>query len=356
MKKRCELPAVRLFMPYSQLLPHAHREKHGGHVTRIGLTSFMLAVRVASGVCASSYLFAQPLLVVERPTNTSSGAFAAASTHVIRTDVNMVLVPAVVTDRKGATINGLSRDNFAVLEDSVPQAIVSLSSQDVPCSIGIVLDLSGSMRTKLSAATGAVREFLQTANPEDEIFLLTVGSRPHSLSDFTADFATLQNRIVAARADGDTALVDTVYLALHQLRAARTHRAALLIVSDGMDNNSRYSKSELLRLVEESDVQIHTIGIADTPAGKKAIELTEQSRGLAFLSDLADKSGGLSFRAVISDAVAPAAVKIGRAIRNEYVIAYGQSGADHSGKWRSIQVKVKPSQLRVYARRGYYAE
>ncbi|MGB7760625.1 MAG: VWA domain-containing protein, partial [Bryobacteraceae bacterium] len=286
----------------------------------------------------------------------AEGAVGEASARVIRADVNLVLVPTVVTDRKGATVSGLTRDNFTLLENKVPQPIVALSNQDTPCSVGIVLDLSGSMRTKLRAATDAVRAFLEAANPEDEVFLFTVGSRPRSLSDFTADFATLQNRIVGAQAGGDTALVDTVYLALSRLRSARRSRSALLVVSDGMDNNSRYSKAELLRVVEESDVQIYTIGIADSPAWKKAIELTEQSRGLAFLSDLADRSGGVSVKAVISDDVEPAALRIGRAIRNEYVIAYGQTGANDAGKWRSIQVKVNPPQFRVYARAGYYAQ
>ena len=326
-------------------------------MTSIGERSFGVALQiVALSVCAVGYLFAQPLSLAVRAPKGLDGAVAEASMHVIRADVNLVLVPTVVTDRKGATVTGLSRDNFTVLEDRVPQSIVSLSNQDTPCSIGIVLDLSGSMRTKLQAATDALRAFLETANPEDEIFLLTVGSRPHSLSDFTADFATLQNRIVGAHADGDTALVDTVYMGLSRLRSARHGRRALLVVSDGMDNNSRYSRSELLRVVDESDVQIYTIGIADNPAWKKAIELTEQSRGLALLSDLADRSGGMSFKAVISDDVKPAALKIGRAIRNEYVIAYGATGVNNSGKWRSVQVKVNPSQLRAYARTGYYAE
>ena len=212
-------------------------------MTNIGETICRLALRIATAVCAASYLFAQPLSLAMRAPKGPGDAVAEASTHVIRADVNLVLVPAVVTDRKGATVNGLGRNNFTVLENKVPQAIVALSSQDAPCSVGIVLDLSGSMRTKLRAATDAVRAFLQTANPEDEVFLLTVGSRPHSLSDFTADFATLQNRVVAARADGDTALVDTVYMGLNRLRSGRKGRGALLVVSDGMDNNSRYSKS-----------------------------------------------------------------------------------------------------------------
>ena len=299
--------------------------------------------------------FAQPLSLAARSTKGWEGA-AQTPAHIIRADVNLVLVPTVVTDRKGATVIGLTRNNFTVLDNKVPQAISSLSSQDVPCSIGIVLDLSGSMRTKLEAATAAVRAFLATANPDDEIFVFTVGSRPRTLSDFTSDFATLQNRIAGATAGGDTALLDTVYMGLGRLRSARNGRGALLVVSDGMDNNSRYSKPELLRLVEESDVQIYTIGIADSQAWKKAIELTEQSRGLALLSDFAERSGGVSFRAVTTDDLAPTAVKIGRAIREEYVIAYARPGVGNSGKWRSIQVKVTPPDLRAYSRRGYYAE
>lgn len=316
-----------------------------------------VALRViVMSVCAAGYLAAQPLSLAVRSPKDADGATSEAPARTIRADVNLVLVPTVVTDRKGASVTGLTRDNFTVLEDKVPQSIVALSSQDTPCSIGIVLDLSGSMQTKLRAATDALRAFLQTANPEDEIFLFTVGSRPHRLSEFTADFATLQNQIVGARADGDTALIDTVYMALRQLHSARNGRSALLIVSDGMDNNSRYSKAELLRVVEESDAQIYTIGIADAPAFKKAIELTEQSRGLALLCDLADRSGGMSFKAVISDDVEPAALKIGRAIRNEYVIAYNEAGINSPGKWRRVQVKVNPPRLRVYARSGYYAE
>ncbi len=326
-------------------------------MTNSAENGFRVALQIiAMSVYAAGYLFAQPLSLAVRAPKGPDSATEEASAHIIRADVNLVLVPTVVTDRKGATVAGLTRDNFTVLEDKVPQSIVSLSNQDAPCSIGIVLDLSGSMQTKLRAATDALRAFLQTANPEDEIFLLTVGSRPHSLSGFTADFATLQNRIVGARADGDTALIDTVYMGLSRLRSARNGRGALLVVSDGMDNNSRYSKAELLRVVEESDVQIYTIGIADSPAWKKAIELTEQSRGLALLSDLADRSGGMSFKAVITDDVEPAALKIGRAIRNEYVIAYGQTGANNTGKWRTLQVKVNPPQFRVHARTGYYAE
>jgi VWFA-related protein len=128
--------------------------------------------------------------------------------------------------------------------------------------VGVILDLSGSMRRKLPAATAAVRAFLNGFNPEDETFLMAVSSRPESLFGFTDDAAGLQNRLMATRADGGTALIDTVYLALNRMHSARNARKALFIVSDGMDNNSRYSKAELLRTVQEQDVQVHTIEAA----------------------------------------------------------------------------------------------
>jgi Ca-activated chloride channel family protein len=172
---------------------------------------------------------------------------------------------------------------------------------------------------------------------------------------FTDDIVTLGNSLRAARAEGSTALIDTVYLGLNRMRSARNARRALLIVSDGMDNNSRYSKAELLRTVQEQDVQIYTIGLAERPAGKKAIQLTEEARGLALLDDLADRSGGMSFTVVNSDGMLPAASKISQAVREQYVVGYRQSDRDDSGKWHAVQLKINSPQLKVYARKGYYS-
>jgi len=273
----------------------------------------------------------------------------------IRADVDLVLVSAVVTDRKGASVTGLAADQFTILEDKVPQPILSFSKEEVPCSVGVILDLSGSMRQKLSAATSAIRAFLKGFNPEDETFLMAVSSRPESLLGFTDDAGSLQNRLIDPRAEGSTALIDTVYLALNRMHAARNGRKALFIVSDGMDNNSRYSKTELLRTVQEQDVQIHTIGIAVRSPGKKPIELAEVSRGLALLTDLADQSGGLNFTVVNEEGIQPATTKIGQAIRDQYIVGYRPTNKPDAGKWRSIQVKVTVPQLRAYARKGYYS-
>jgi Ca-activated chloride channel family protein len=237
----------------------------------------------------------------------------------------------------------------------VPQPIVSFSKEEVPCSVGVVLDLSGSMRQKLPSATAAVRAFLKGFNPEDETFLMAVSSRPENLIGFTSDANILQNKLMASRAEGSTALIDTVYLALNRMHAARNARRALFIVSDGMDNNSRYSKAELLRTVLEQDVQIHTIGVAARSPGKKPVELVDESRGLALMTDLAEDSGGLNFTVVNAEDIQPATSKIGQAIRDQYVVGYRPAGKRDSGKWRSIQVKVAVPQLRAYARKGYYS-
>jgi Ca-activated chloride channel family protein len=295
-------------------------------------------------------LFSQPLESIQPARKSESGL-----SKVIRADVRLVLVSAIVTDRKGVTVNGLTQDNFTILEDNVAQPILAFSREEVPCSVGVILDLSGSMRDKLPAATAAVRAFLETANPEDEIFLMAVASRPEILLSFTEDVVTLGNSMRAARAEGSTALIDTVYLGLNRMRSARNARRALLIVSDGMDNNSRYSKAELLRTVQEQDVQIYTIGLAERPAGKKAIQLTEEARGLALLDDLADRSGGMSFTVVNSDGMLPAASKISQAVREQYVVGYRQSDRDDSGKWHAVQLKINSPQLKVYARKGYYS-
>jgi Ca-activated chloride channel homolog len=295
-------------------------------------------------------MFPQPLASIRPARKPESGLL-----KVIRADVGVVLVSAIVTDRKGVTVSGLTQDKFTILEDKVPQPILSFSREEAPCSVGVILDLSGSMRDKLPAATAAVRAFLKTANPEDESFLMAVGSRPESLLSFTDDVGTIQNSLRTARAVGSTALIDTVYLGLNRMRSARNARRALLIVSDGMDNNSRYSKAELLRTVQEQDVQIYTVGIAERPAGKKAIQLTEEARGLALLGDLADLSGGMSFTVVNSDGMLPAASKIGQAVREQYVVGYRQSDRDDSGKWHVIQLKINSPRLKVYARKGYYS-
>jgi Ca-activated chloride channel family protein len=280
-----------------------------------------------------------------------------------RADTQLVLVPVTVTDHSGKTIQGLSQDNFTVLDDQASQQIVSFSTADAPCAVGLVLDISRSMRDSLQTAKEVTRSFLGSANPEDEFLLLTVSTNPEPISGFTKNLASLERSIDSARPGGATALIDTVYLALTRMRNASQPRRALLILSDGMDNHSRYSKSELMRVAIEADVQIYAVITDGIPDGtfpvrpamiRKPWDNGEQNQGRSLLEDLADKSGGLHFR-VRREGAGDAATKAGQAIRSQYVIGYQPPAARDSGKWHRLRVKLDVPHLNVYARNGYYS-
>jgi Ca-activated chloride channel family protein len=290
----------------------------------------------------------------------------AAFAGNFRANAQLVLVPVTVTDHYGKTIEGLRGENFTVLDDQAPQQIVSFSTDEAPSSVGLVLDVSGSMRDSLSVVKEVTRAFLGATNPEDEFLLLTVSTNPEPISGFTNDVAALQKRVELARSGGSTALIDTVYLGLTRMRQAKRPRRALLILSDGMDNNSRYSKSELMRVALEADVQIYTIttdGIPDAtfPVRPAMVRKPwdsgsgQQNQGRSLLEDLADKTGGLHFRVHNNADATAAAIKAGAAIRNEYVIGYQPPDPGDAGKWHRVRVKLDVPRVNVYARNGYYS-
>jgi len=287
---------------------------------------------------------------------------------VLRADVKMVLVPVSVTDRRGATVSGLDQKNFTVLEDKVPQKIVSFSTDDSPSSVGVVLDVSGSMRNTLGAAKDIVQAFLRTTNKEDEFLLLTVSTQPAATQGFTTDIADIEQSIGTTRPGGMTALIDTVYLGLSRMKDAQQPRRALLILSDGIDNQSRYSESELLRVALEADVQIYSV-IFDTGAAggtssgvpfrpsmiaKPGARGPEQ-QGPEMLEKLADKTGGLHFHVRNHAEANEAVINVGQALRSEYVIGYQPPESGSSGKWHRIQVKLDRAQVQVHFRTGYYS-
>jgi Ca-activated chloride channel family protein len=322
--------------------------------------SFRMVFRLVPRLSAMAFLVLLSRTAVRAQSVLKPAAF--------RSDTQMVLVPVTVTDRNGKSIEGLQAKDFTLLEDQVSQPIVSFGADDAPCSVGLVLDVSGSMRNTLGAAKGVAKTFFQTANPGDEFLLLTVSSQPEAVSGFTTDIVDLEENIARTSPNGMTALIDTVYLGLNRMRKARHPRRALLILSDGMDNFSRYSKTELLRVALEADVQIYTI-IFDNGAGggstptipfrpvmiRKAGDQGEEREGARLLEELSDKTGGLHFHARNDNEANEAAIKAGRALRNQYVIGYQPSISGASGKWHRIHVKSTLPKVNVYARNGYYA-
>src|ERR1035437_1475598 len=209
-----------------------------------------VTARRGSGASIAGILLSALLLLVSssvRPAFAASGDFREA------TGTRLVLVPVHVTDGDGKTIGDLTRDHFQIFDEGAPREIVSFTTEEAPVSLGIVMDLSASMQAKLPQAISALREATGRFGPGDETFLLTFSSHPSLRQGFTGDVASLTDNLQFARTEGRTALVDAVYQALEQVRRGRNPRKALLVISDGGDNNSRYRESELLEAALESN-------------------------------------------------------------------------------------------------------
>jgi Ca-activated chloride channel homolog len=277
-----------------------------------------------------------------------------AQSPTLRVDVNLVLVPVTVTDRNGRFLTGLDRSRFKLLEDGVPQPIASFSTEDLPVSIGLVLDISGSMKEKLATARSFVHTLLAGAESSDESLLLTCADRPDLQIDLSPDTGRLDEVLRSAHPLGRTALIDSVYQTIDRMKKARNTRKVLIVVSDGQDNYSRHTRGELISKAIESEAQIYTLITPDGLAFQKAIQQIDAGRGLALLSDLAQATGGISLPIDSPSSVAAAADRIVRTLHEQYVIGYYPVNSSRTGA-RRIQVKLDVPDVRLYARNRYFA-
>jgi len=275
-------------------------------------------------------------------------------TRPMKVDVDLVLVPVTITDPMNRLVTGLEQDNFEVFEGAEKQQIKHFSSEDAPISLGVIFDVSGSMSNKIEKSREAVVEFFRTANPQDEFFLIDFSDKPELLSDFTSSVEDIQAKLVYLQPKGRTALMDAIYMGLHQMRKAHNQKKALLIISDGGDNHSRYTEGEIKSMVKEADVQIYGIGLFDS-----APTTPEERSGPITLSEITDVTGGRTFTIDNPNELADVATKIGIELRNQYVLGYRPTRPARDGKWRKIKVKLNPPKglppLHVYAKTGYYA-
>ncbi len=275
----------------------------------------------------------------------------------VHLDVELALVNVTVTDPYNRLVTGLDPDNFRIFEDNIEQEVVNFSSEDVPISIGVILDLSGSMANKLGKAKQAALQFFKTANPQDEFFLVGFNEHAELLSPFTSNVEDLQTRMLSASAKGRTALLDAIYLGLSQMRGAQNGKRALLIISDGGDNNSRYNEKDIKRLVREADTQLYSIGIFD-PFEYRS-RTPEELNGPSLLSEMTDLTGGRAFTAENLNDLPDIAAKIGEELRNQYVLGYHPSNKARDARWRKIKIKLRTPKglppLTAYAKTGYYA-
>jgi Ca-activated chloride channel homolog len=270
----------------------------------------------------------------------------------IRIDVNMALVPVTVLDTTGHNVMGLDRENFRVFDGTEQRPIVAFAQSDAPVSVGLIFDCSRSMREKFKIARQAPAELFKHLNPDDESFLITVSDQPHLRQDFTNAFNDLQNALLFTNPDGTTSLLDGVYMGLQQLKKAHNPRKALIVVSDGGDNNSRYSLRELATLAAESDTQIFSICLFEHP------QTVEEQDGPALLTKLSQASGGITYLISQVHEMQTAFGKVGVTLHNQYVLGYYPPESGQSGKYRriTVQLLVPPGlpKLHVYSRNGYY--
>jgi Ca-activated chloride channel family protein len=323
---------------------HAAEVGTGAHIfeefasTLRYLASVVLLIAVTSFACAQKSSPSQSL---------------PAKPFTMKVNVDMAVLHATVQDRKNTLVSGLSEDDFQVYEDGVLQPIKYFSHEDIPVTVGLVIDNSGSMKPKLRDVVSAALVFARSSNPQDQMFVVNFNERvSFGLPDnvpFTDQVGQLEGALSRVRANGETALYDAVAVALEHLKKGNRDKKVLIVISDGGDNASRHKLAEIMALAGKPDVIIYTIGIFDE-------QDTDRNPGV--LKRLAKDTGGEAFLPASLEDVAPVCERIAHDIRSQYTIAYVPTNRNRDGNYRVIQVKANApgrGRLLVRTRTGYFA-
>jgi Ca-activated chloride channel homolog len=273
---------------------------------------------------------------------------------IVNTD--LITFTVTVTDTYGRFVSGLSKNAFTVLDDKKPQEITYFSDDDSPVSVGVIFDVSGSMSgEKVRRARDALSKFIQTSHNSDEYFLIAFNSRAQLLLDKTRDGNAVLDKLTFIQTRQNTALYDACYLGVEKVQRGAHPKRALLLISDGQDNNSRYTFNELRRLLKESDVVLYGIGILS--GGDTGSTLGMEGQGI--LDELASVSGGKAFFPRSAPEMDDIFEQIALELRHQYSIGYKPSNFSNDGRWRKVKVKVTPPRglpkLFVRSKEGYYA-
>jgi Ca-activated chloride channel family protein len=294
-------------------------------------------------LCTVGLASAQQPLMPASPQNSLRSRQPAPRANM-RTDMNMVLIPLTVTDAKDQPVMDLAPNSFRVFEDNVEQKITSFSREDGPVSVGFIFDTSSSMKGRMEPSIAGIQQFLKTLMPSDEYFLVRFNDRPNLVQNFTQNPDDILSTLSVGQPDGWTALYDAVCLGLHRMKSAKNSRRALFVLSDGGDNNSRYSESEVRNLAREANVRIYSIGLFERPR---------------FLEKLAADTGGHAVWAHHLKDLPDSVEKLSREFRNQYVLTYSSQNENNDGKYRKVRVELLESirriPLYVFWRRGYFA-
>ena len=274
----------------------------------------------------------------------------------IRVKTDLVSLTLTVTDPYGRYVSGLGKNAFTIFDNNQEQEITYFSDADAPVSVGILFDVSGSMNgDKINKARKALERFIGTSHPSDEYFLIAFNSRAQLLMDRTRDGEALLRKLTLIRPKDNTALYDAVYLGVERVTRGTHQKRAMLIISDGQDNASRYNFGEVRRLMKESDVVTYSVGIMDRGDSASSVGM----QGQAFLDELSSVTGGKSFYPQTDIEMDEIFERIALELRNQYSIGYIPKDFQPDGKWRKVKVKVNAPRglprLTVRSREGYYA-
>jgi Ca-activated chloride channel homolog len=274
----------------------------------------------------------------------------------IRVDVELVLVPVTITDSSNRLVLGLQKQDFTLYEGDKPQQIQYFSVEDAPISVGLILDLSESMANKFVAERAAVEAFFNNANAQDDYFVVTFSDRPRVVATSTRSLDDIQQKLATAIPEGQTALLDAVYLALARMQSAQYRRRALLLITDGADNHSRYGMKEIKSVAQEADVEVFAIGIFDSLMPFRSFE---EFMGKRWLSEITDITGGHTVAISDFEKMPEAAAKLSREMRTQYLLGYRPKKMARDGKWRKIRVEVARTasgeKMQAYYKKGYPA-
>lgn len=288
------------------------------------------------------------LLQVSAPRAGGNDTQPPPKPSVFRSNVEMVVLRASVTDPLNRYVVGLEKEHFKVFDNKVEQTITHFSSDNSPLSVGIVFDVSRSMADNLITAKNSVVRFLQQGTPEDEYFLVTFNDRTTLVQDFTPKNENIRNEMGILNAKGRTALYDAIYLGLQKLTEARNDKKALIVITDGEDNSSRYTFSDVKEFAKESDAQIYVIG-----------EKGDQGYGRAIISEVVSLTGGRAFFPNSLKTLDYYCDLIHTELRNQYVLGYVPTNSSFDGRWRKIKVQLQPPEglprLNVHSREGYFS-
>lgn len=281
--------------------------------------------------------------------------------YTIGVNVDLVVMYTSVFDKEGRFVAGLKKDGFRLYEDGVQQQIESFSQEDVPLSMGILLDLSGSMRGKIDRVNKAALEFIRASNPDDQVFLIGFNDEVELLQDFTSDIDEVTDSLDNAVVTGGTALYDALYLGVQKAQSGSKAKKAVVLISDGEDRDSYYKVDELVAKVQESDVQVFSVGFLNDIPKKGLFDKFSKStaeKARDALSRISEETGG---KAYFPDKLADLhgiVAEIARELRSQYSLGYFSTNPARDGSFRRVKIEFKAPATgadHLRYRRGYYA-